>query len=141
MSMLYLKHCLIRTPLEAPAFWLADLCGARQRRRAPELKELYAEGSRTREVMRRLIKPTSNCIDIGCHLGSVLSYMVRLAPRGRHMAFEPVPMKAQWLENKFPEVQIMQMALADKAGELRFTSIRRILDSADLEQSRIRRMR
>jgi FkbM family methyltransferase len=120
MNLLYLKHCLIRTPLEAPAVWLAGLSGVKQRLRAPELREIYAEGGRSRQVMRRLIRPDSNCIDIGCHLGSMLSHILRLAPKGKHMAFEPVPLKAQWLRKKFPEVDTMQMAAADKAGEVAF---------------------
>jgi FkbM family methyltransferase len=47
--------------------------------------------------------------------------MLRLAPHGKHFAFEPVPHKAQWLQKKFPEVTIHQMALSDTPGPLTFT--------------------
>ena len=30
----------------------------------------------------------SSCIDVAAHVGSILEHMVRLAPTGRHLAFE-----------------------------------------------------
>jgi FkbM family methyltransferase len=45
---------------------------------------------------------------------------MRLAPKGRHIAFEPVPSKAMWLKRKFPEVDIKALALGDKREKLTF---------------------
>jgi FkbM family methyltransferase len=84
------------------------------------LHETYIEGDRIEEAMRRILKPDSNCIDIGCHIGSSLSLMLRYAPRGRHIAFEPIPLKANWLRQKFPEVDVKNMALGDKRERLTF---------------------
>lgn len=86
----------------------------------PELLELYSEGGHIRKAMTRLIGPDTNCIDIGCHYGSVLGSMIRRAPRGRHMAFEPTPEKAEFLRLRFPDVDINQVALSDADGETTF---------------------
>ena len=45
----------------------------------------------TEIAMIRIIEPDSNCIDIGCHKGEILNIMLRLAPKGRHAGFEPIP--------------------------------------------------
>jgi FkbM family methyltransferase len=120
MNLLYFKHLLVRTPLERPAEQFRYLTGTLQRLRFPEMHEIYVEPDRQEQLMRRVIQPDSNCIDIGCHIGSSLSSMVRHAPRGRHIAFEPVPMKALWLRKKFLEVEVKQMALGDKREKLTF---------------------
>jgi FkbM family methyltransferase len=67
-----------------------------------------------------MLRLDSNCLDVGCHLGSVLSLMLRLAPKGRHFAFEPIPQKAALLRAKFPEVEIKAMCLGDASGVVTF---------------------
>jgi FkbM family methyltransferase len=49
-----------------------------------------------------------------------LSLLLRLAPRGRHLAFEPLPQKAAWLRRKFPEVEVHAAALGASSGEVSF---------------------
>jgi FkbM family methyltransferase len=61
-----------------------------------------------------------NCIDIGAHLGSVLSIIKELSPRGKHIAIEPVPYKYQWLKQKYPDVEVLQVAVSDTVGEVDF---------------------
>jgi len=116
----YLKHLAIRTPFERPLGALNELLQGRKKRKHPELRDLYNEPSRTREMMHRTIRPASNCIDIGAHLGSILSYMMRLAPEGHHMAFEPLPQKARWLKRKFPEVEVHATCVGESSCELTF---------------------
>jgi FkbM family methyltransferase len=113
MDFLYVKQLLVRTPLEGLARRAQFAIGARHRRRHPELRDVYLESARIEQVMERIIKPDSNCIDVGCHIGSTLSDMLKLAPRGKHLAFEPVPRKAAWLRRKFPEVTVHEAAVAD----------------------------
>jgi len=45
----------------------------------------------TLEIMKRVLREDSNCVDVGCHQGSILREMLRLAPKGTHFAFEPLP--------------------------------------------------
>ena len=116
----YAKHLLIRTPLEKPAQNIQKILRFSEHRQNPELIEIHLESQRIEQIMPQVIRESSNCIDIGCHLGSVLSSIMSLAPKGHHIAFEPTPYKANWLKRKFPEVDLREMALSDTAGEVTF---------------------
>jgi FkbM family methyltransferase len=118
---LYLKHLIVRTPLERVGNAGRDLDHMLRSIVSPALREIYLEPKRVRQAMRRLLTPTSNCIDVGAHIGSMLSLMLKLAPNGNHIAFEPVHRKAVWLRRKFPEVQVYELALADRVGKAPFT--------------------
>jgi len=112
---------LIGTPLQRPAEWLRDVKSAHYRRTHPELAELFAsEGERTEETLRAVMTPSTNCIDIGCHIGSFLQRIVTLSPQGRHYAVEPVPHKAAWLRRKFPAVSVLEVALGDQDGKAEY---------------------
>jgi FkbM family methyltransferase len=116
----FFKHLLIRTPLEAPATWLRELLHRREIRKEPGLAAVISEHSHIHKLLPRFITPTSNCIDIGCHLGSVLAAFCRLAPKGSHHGVEPVPYKAAWLRRKFPDVTLHQAALDAQPGVAHF---------------------
>lgn len=74
----------------------------------------------TVEVMFRVLRRNSNCIDVGAHVGEILQYMVDISPRGRHYAFEPLPHLSQRLAEIFPQVIVDQAAVSDKTGESEF---------------------
>jgi FkbM family methyltransferase len=114
-----LRYRLIRTPLQEPAVLLRTALDIR-RFTQPQFNNLRGEDARMLRIMKRLVRPTSNCIDIGCHYGSMLSRMVRLAPRGHHLAFEAMPGKVEFLRTKFPEVDVRELALSDTPGETKF---------------------
>jgi FkbM family methyltransferase len=120
MTGLYLKHLLLRTPLEKPALRLRYWAGGIRRLRHPELSELFMETHWIEELERRVIGADSNCIDVGCHIGSSLSSIIRHARCGTHLAIEPVPEKAAWIKRKFPEVDVRAIALGEKQGEIVF---------------------
>ncbi|MCL4695162.1 MAG: FkbM family methyltransferase, partial [Candidatus Hydrogenedentes bacterium] len=84
----YLKHLLIRTPLYRPVTQARYLLSYWKRTRHPELEGIYQEPFCIEAMMRKTIQPDWNCVDIGCHLGSVLNEFVTLVPRGTHHAFE-----------------------------------------------------
>ena len=111
---------LIGTPLQRPAEWLRHVKGSGFRRAHPELAEIFLESERVDEIMHRTIAADTNCIDIGCHLGGYLQKIVTLAPRGRHLAIEPVPDKAAWLRRKFPSVVVVEAAADDSEGTKEF---------------------
>lgn len=75
----------------------------------------------TRKVMKHLLQPTSNCIDVGCHEGDVLKLMIKYAPKGKHFAFEPLPEFYNLLQKEFGEkAEIHNLALSDHTGETTF---------------------
>lgn len=116
----YIKHQLIGTPLEKVALQLRDLTEWPMRLKHPELKEVFLEGNRIETALTRMIQDSTNCIDIGSHLGSMLSFMKQLAPKGQHIAIEPIPYKSKWLQQKYPDVKIFQMALSNTTGVVDF---------------------
>ena len=73
--------------------------------------------------MQRSLAPDSHCLDVGAHTGAVLEEMVRLAPRGRHIAWEPLPALAGKLEAAFPGVEVRRAALSDEAGARDFAHV------------------
>ena len=70
----------------------------------------------TIEVMRRVLKVDSTCIDIGAAWGPLLKKMVSIAPQGKHHAFEPLPFFAERLRREFPGVVVHEVALGEQAN-------------------------
>ena len=116
----YLAHLVIDTPLEPTARFVRLLTLSLEQQKHPELKEIHLESARTEQLLEKIIGSSWNCIDVGCHLGSVLKIIRQAAPQGNHIAIEPIPYKANWLRKKFPDVEIMQIALSDKTEEQEF---------------------
>jgi FkbM family methyltransferase len=74
-------------------------------------------------LMEELLEPDSDCLDVGAHAGSVLGQMVRLAPAGNHVAWEPLPEFAARLREAYPGIHIREAALSDRAGEREFAHV------------------
>ena len=123
-SILYVKHRLIGTPLDRPLNRLRWMSAWRQRRRHPELHGMFHESDQMDAAVRRLVTPTMNCIDGGCHIGAMLSLFTTIAPEGHHIAFEPVEAKARWLRKRWPKADVHQAAIGDVAGQATFTENR-----------------
>lgn len=86
-----------------------------------------AQVRRDEQNMRRLIATSlsadDNCIDIGAHTGAVLAQMVSAAPKGRHIAYEPIPYLAEDLRARFPGVDIRCAAVSDHVGTASFAHV------------------
>lgn len=67
----------------------------------------------TKQVIRRVLKSDSNTVDAGAHRGVFTEECLRRAPRGRHHAFEPVPVLAAEIRRRLPDAIVHEMALAD----------------------------
>lgn len=116
----YVAHKLIGTSLETWARKLRDITQISQRIKHPELHNIYLESARTKLAMSRIIHNSMNCIDVGAHLGSVLSLINCFSPNGKHIAIEPIPYKYHWLRQKFPHVEVLSMAVSDTQEEANF---------------------
>lgn len=79
--------------------------------------------AQTIEVMRRVLRADSNAVDIGAFEGGMLRHMTRLAPRGRHIAFEPLPGRAESLAGRFPRAQVLPYAVGDQPGEAEYVCV------------------
>jgi FkbM family methyltransferase len=74
-------------------------------------------------IFAATLAPDACCIDIGAHSGDVLAEIVRIAPRGRHLAFEPLPALATDLQKRLPGVDVRNVALGDAAGTASFIHV------------------
>jgi FkbM family methyltransferase len=108
------KRLVVGTALEAPLKrFHSGLTGNRN--------SLY--DWQTIAVLRRVLRPDSNAIDVGAFEGGMLRHMIRLAPRGRHIAVEPVPERAAALAARFPTVSVHAVALGPAPGESEFQHV------------------
>jgi FkbM family methyltransferase len=87
----------------------------------------HDRGARDDEHLRLLLaftlSPTAHCVDVGAHHGDLLRHMMALAPKGRHLAYEPLPELAASLEREFPAAEVRNAALGDTAGETVFVHV------------------
>lgn len=69
------------------------------------------------------LQADDNCVDIGAHTGGLLAHMVNAAPRGRHIAYEPIPYLAEELRSRFPKVDVRCAAVSDHRGTASFAHV------------------
>lgn len=113
---LYVKSLCVASPLEGIAKRVQRISSLRWRIQHPEFAEIFLEDARTETALKRLLKPDSCCVDVGCHIGSFLSLLTRLSPDGRHTAIEASPQKAARLHAKFPTADIRCVAVGQARG-------------------------
>ena len=79
----------------------------------------------TKAIMKKILKPDSCCIDVGCHRGEILDIMLRLAPKGKHYAIEPIPsLFEQLCQNYKGKAEIFSFALSESAGTTTFQFVK-----------------
>ena len=101
----------VRMVSPAPFFTAAD--GERER-----LDRLMM-----RAVLAAVLAPDSSYLDVGANRGQLLEHAVRLAPAGRHIAWEPLPALAAELRQRFPGVEVREAALGDRSGRAPFSHV------------------
>jgi FkbM family methyltransferase len=84
-----------------------------------------AYDAQTRQIMQRVLRPTSNCIDVGCHKGEMLDLILKYAPQGQHYCFEPLPdLFAGLLTKNYPtNCHFYDTALSTEKGETSFNYV------------------
>ena len=77
-------------------------------------------------LIKSILNEGSNCIDIGCHKGEILDWMIRFAPQGTHHAVEPIPYLFKALKEKYTQsnIHLHALALSDNAGKLNFNVVK-----------------
>lgn len=82
-----------------------------------------ADQARLERLLASTLRPNSNALDVGCHEGAVLAAVVRLAPAGRHIAWEPLPELWARTAARFAAVDVRCAALSDRSGERDFVHV------------------
>lgn len=77
-------------------------------------------------VLASSLRQDGAYVDVGANRGQVLARAVRVAPRGRHVAFEPIPGLAAELARAFPAVDCRCKALGARAQSAQFCHFRRL---------------
>lgn len=80
----------------------------------------------TRKVIKKVCRPDSHCIDVGCHKGEILDLLLAAAPQGVHYGFEPVPDLFDKLKYKYGNdnrCHILDTALSDNKGTASFNYV------------------
>jgi FkbM family methyltransferase len=112
--------------LQRPELLAAVYATARQ-----ELHEEIA----IRAVLASALRSDGTYVDVGTNRGQVLGEAVRAAPRGRHVAFEPIPALAAVLARAFPAVDCRQLALGAAPGTAEFCHFRALDGWSGLRRS------
>lgn len=88
--------------------------------KVPNIHDMYDR--HTILIMKIVLNNLSSCIDVGCHVGEILREIIRIAPEGKHYAFEPIPQLCKGLKenDEFKDVEISDFALSDSSGESSF---------------------
>jgi FkbM family methyltransferase len=113
----------------ASRFFKRGLAFAARRLERPELFSAFDRPARQAEreevgiaaALASVLRSDSTYVDVGANRGQVLREAVRIAPHGRHVAFEPIPALAQELARAFPGVDCRASALAAEPGKAEFT--------------------
>ncbi len=114
--------------LRATAFAKRAVGAASRRLDRPELLAAVDAGVRQAEreaiaigaVLASTLHADSTYVDVGANRGQILRDAVRVAPGGRHVAFEPIPALAEELASAFPDVDCRQMAVGANPGVAEF---------------------
>ncbi len=90
-----------------------------------DLTQNMAYDRLTLKIMDGYLQSDSCCVDVGSHEGDVLEEMLRLAPNGKHYAFEPIPLFYEQLCKKFEhKALVFPYALGNNAGLSVFQYVR-----------------
>ena len=92
----------------------------------------------TIEIVKRILTRDSGYVDAGANRGELLEIFHQLAPCGPGYAFEPIPALAEQLRLRFPDVNVMDVALSDYEGH---EMLRWLVDDAGNSSLRVRRER
>jgi FkbM family methyltransferase len=95
-----------------------------RRRLLPELRRDQRDRENLSLLLAFTLAADSSCIDVGSYRGDVLAEFLARAPRGRHIAYEPVPDLHAELARRFPGIDVRCAALSNREGEAGFAYVR-----------------
>jgi FkbM family methyltransferase len=101
----------------------------------PVARQAWREEIAMGAVLASALRSDSTYVDIGTNRGQVLREAVRVAPRGRHIAFEPIPDLAAQLAASFPQVDARRLALGAVAGSADYCYYRKLDGWSGLRRS------
>jgi FkbM family methyltransferase len=101
-------------------------------RAGAEARRNQREDELVRLVAAAMLRVDSNCIDVGANEGALLRHFVELAPRGHHIAYEPIPALAEELEQRYPDVEVRRTVACDAVGATTFVVHKRLASRSSM---------
>ncbi|HYM54684.1 MAG TPA: FkbM family methyltransferase [Solirubrobacteraceae bacterium] len=109
-------------------FYKRAIGAASRRLGRPELLAVVDAGARQAQrdelaisaILASSLPGDGTYVDVGTNRGQILGEAVRIAPRGHHVAFEPVPSLAEEVARSFPQVDCRPLALGASKEVTRF---------------------
>ncbi len=101
----------------------------------PDARQALREQIAITAVLASALGGDGTYVDVGANRGQILRDAVRVAPRGRHIAFEPIPAVAAALARAYPSVDCRQMALGARPDTAQFCHFRKLAGWSGLRRS------
>jgi len=101
----------------------------------PLARQQLREEIGVRAILAATLARNDTYIDIGTNRGQLLAEAVRVAPQGRHLAFEPIPALAAQIRQAFPQVDCRQIALGAHPETAEFCHFRKLDGWSGLKRS------
>jgi FkbM family methyltransferase len=86
----------------------------------PEIAGTLANDWLATFLVTRLCQDHKTFVDVGAHIGSIISEVTRNTPTAKIVAIEAIPDKVAALRRRFPAVEFHACALSDSEGEASF---------------------
>lgn len=96
---------------------------ALQRPATPQELREQEDARNTQLILAFVLQKDFNCVDIGSNKGDMLEAMVRYAPEGKHIAYEPLPALCGAVAERFPQATVKCCALSNEAGESEYLHV------------------
>ena len=75
----------------------------------------------TMRIMKIVLEDNSTFIDVGSHKGEILSEAIKISPKGKHFAFEPIPTFYEKLKSKYGHsCEVKNFGLSDQKVKSEF---------------------
>jgi FkbM family methyltransferase len=98
-------------------------------------RRTQADDLAIRAILATALGGSGSYVDVGTNRGQVLAEAVRVSPRGRHIAFEPIPRLADELAAAFPGVDTRCKAIGAGPGHAEFCHFRALDGWSGLRRS------
>src|SRR4030095_7798724 len=86
----------------------------------PEGGPMASQNACAQILLRQLRSSSAVFVDVGAHIGSVITEVSHYNPSVRIIAIEPVPEKASYLAQKFGQVEVHNCVVGESQGEVKF---------------------
>jgi FkbM family methyltransferase len=101
----------------------------------PHARQAQREAVGINAVLAATLAGEATYVDVGANRGQVLREAVRVAPGGRHIAFEPIPALAAEIARELPQVDCRSKALSASAGTAEFCHFTQLDGWSGLERN------